>query len=334
MNLHRLAAFLGCALLPGQLSALLPDFAPLHRPETIIAEAPAPPPKTPIILTSWNIEWFPTRRPDIPLDDPRVEPRIQAIAAKINELDPTIMVAVEIRDAATLAKLNAGFSHIACTAIPRPPDENPDLPNQGIALMSKLPWKKIWALDFSGLPQTADRPSRGILAAEFSLPGQRPLYLYAVHLKSNRSGIGPAALRRQRAIDYWLADLRRLQLNPAKDFIIIMGDFNSSARDPRFREDKTIPMILQAGFILASEGSPVEKTVTIPGDGRYPPNDFDHIFLSKALADVMPGPPPWMTIHPVEPALSDHYPIRLVLPFQLNPDALPVTDEIGTPAGS
>ncbi|MFQ3669927.1 MAG: endonuclease/exonuclease/phosphatase family protein [Verrucomicrobiia bacterium] len=295
----------------GQAEELLLPVA-LHQPEIRVIEgqtAPSGPP----VLVSWNIEWFPTQRPDTSLKDRGVPARIAGVARKIRQLNPTIMVATEIRDVASLGKLDAGFSHLACTAIPRPEDENPELPNQGIALLSKLPWESVWALDFSGLPQTADRPSRGILGAKIPLAEDRPLYVYGVHLKSNRGGIEAAALRRARAIDYWLADLRRLGLDPERDFVVIMGDFNTSPRDPRFAQDPTLEKVRQAGFVLASEGMTAERAVTLPGDGRYPPNDFDHIFLSRALAATMRGPQPWMTVWPVPKALSDHYPIRLVL---------------------
>ncbi|GAB4250871.1 MAG: hypothetical protein OHK005_17950 [Candidatus Methylacidiphilales bacterium] len=286
--------------------------APLHQPQTLMQEGAAAE-KGPVVVASWNIEWFPTKRPELPMESEAVEKHIGAIAAKIKELNPTIMIATEVRDVASLGKLDAGFTHLACTAIPRPEDENPDLPNQGIALLSKLPWDSVWALDFSGLPQTPDRPSRGILGAKIPLPNGKPLYVYGVHLKSNRGGVEAAAVRRERAIDYWLADLRRWRLDPEKDFIVIMGDFNSSPRDPRFAPDKTLSKVQAAGFVLASDGMTPEQAVTIPASGQYPANDFDHILLSKALAATMKTPAPWLEIESVPKSLSDHYPIRVRL---------------------
>jgi endonuclease/exonuclease/phosphatase family metal-dependent hydrolase len=296
---------------------LQPEFHPAKesQPAIVLVEKENPVPEV-VRVGFWNIQWFPTLHPSDPITPEKIAENIKRVASVIEKEDPTIMLACEIRDVESLTQLGLNFSHIACTTIPRTEDEGADLPNQGLGLLSKIPWEEIWVVDFSELPQTQDRPSRGLIGAKFKLAGDRNLIVYGVHMKSNRGGVEGAAVRRERAVEYWLADMKKRNLDPEKDLILFVGDFNSSPRDPRFVPDKSIRRILDAGFVLASDGMTAEQAVTIPGDSRYPPNDFDHMFLSKALAGQMAGAPPWLKIVEVPKELSDHYPIFLPLNFK------------------
>lgn len=269
-------------------------------------------PKEPLRVVSWNIAWFPGGHPTraTPESTQRQE---KAVRATLQELKPHILLGMEIRDSASWRSLTPDWNFHFVTSIPRPPDENPDLPNQGLAIASRARPRAAWVVDFSGLPQTPDRPVRGLLAAEFIMANGEHLVVYAVHLKSNRGAPESNRLRRQRAIRAMLDDWKRLGLDPARDRILVAGDFNTSTHDPQFQDEKTLRLLEEAGLVRASAGRVRTDSYTVAA-GTFPPNDFDHIFISRPLAAHQPGPPPWGGIHPFIPDASDHAAIWLDLP--------------------
>jgi endonuclease/exonuclease/phosphatase family metal-dependent hydrolase len=255
-------------------------------------------------VAAWNVQWFPGGHPTR-ATKPGTERQVAAAAAEVAAVNPDIFLAFEIREVAALKRLVPSRKFYTCTSIPRPPDENPDLPNQGLALASRVPPRACWVLDFSGLPQTPDRPVRGILGAEFAASAGR-LVVYGVHLKSNRGDPRTNRLRRERAVEALMADWVARGLDPQRDRILVMGDFNTSPEDPQFEGERTLKLLESSGFIRASQGRPRHEGFTVSGSGGFPPNDFDHILVSPALALRMDGPPPWGQVRPFVPAASDH----------------------------
>ncbi len=256
----------------------------------------------------WNIRWLPGGHPTKATPED-ADKQMASVKSFFKKHLPEIALLCEIRDLDTLQKLELDYTSIACTAIPRTEDENSSLPMQSMAIMSKLPWKEIWALDFSELPLTADKPSRGMLGALVEIPGFGPVTLYAAHFKSNRGGIEASSIRRERTVEYFKWELDRRKIDPKKDFIVFAGDFNTSFRDRPFADDKTLKKIASLGFRLTSEGMTHEESHTVHPSKRYPGNDFDHIFVSEALAAKISEPPPWGRIEPTSDDISDHKPI-------------------------
>jgi endonuclease/exonuclease/phosphatase family metal-dependent hydrolase len=256
--------------------------------------------KDPVRVAFWNVQWFPGKQPK-PSGAAAVQKQIQAAAGEVRKAGPDILFAQEIRDRAALQKLAPGRAFYYCTAIPRPEDESPGLPNQGLALASRWVPRRVWVLDFSRLAQTPGRPVRGILAAEFAL-ASGPLVVYGVHLKSNRGDPAGNRQRRQRAIDLLKEDWRRQGLDPRKDRILIGGDFNTSPHDPQFEGEQTLGKLTSVGFVPAGAG----RVFTVAGNGKFPPNDFDHVFVSPGLVAGLAAPHPWLRVRPFVPAASDH----------------------------
>ncbi|MEM6820582.1 MAG: endonuclease/exonuclease/phosphatase family protein [Verrucomicrobiota bacterium] len=292
-----------CAALPAH--ALLP---PNVTEPKILIESKYEIKEEPNWIAHWNIRWFPGHHPVRQTKDTQKE-QIRAVKRLLKKWNPDIFFACEVRNLESLKRLKLDYPYLACTDIPRTEDENPDLPQQGLAVMSRVPWKEVWVLDFSELPLTPDRPSRGILAAAFQISEQKTLVCYQVHLKSNRGGVEATRIRRERAIDYIKWDWDRKGLNPTTDPIIVLGDFNTSPLDPAFSEDETLSKLESLGFSNAAAGLPKETRITLPG-GRFPPNDFDHIYLSSYLKGLRAGiETDRLVIHRVDREVSDHYPI-------------------------
>lgn len=271
----------------------------------------APWKKSPVRVAFWNVEWFPGKSPKP--SPVAVDKQIRAAAAEVRAVSPDILFAEEIRDRAAMQKLAPGRVFYYCTAIPRPEDENPALPNQGLAVASRLMPRRVWVLDFSGLAQTPDRPVRGILGTEFALKSGR-LVVYAVHLKSNRGDAAGNRQRRQRAVELLKEDWKRQGWDPARDRILVGGDFNTSPGDPQFDGERTLGKLAGAGFVNGITGQPRDRAFTVSGNGWFPPNSFDHIFVSSAQAGRFPGPPPWTEVRTFVPAASDHAMLVMEVP--------------------
>lgn len=270
-------------------------------------------PYRPVSVAAWNVAWFPGMHPTEPTRK-GTERQKAAAAAEVAAVDPDILIGLEIRDEAALRLLAPGRKFYHCTHIPRPPDENPGLPNQGLALAARVAPRACWVLDFSGLPQTPDRPVRGILGAEFAAADGSRLVVYGVHLKSNRGHAATNRLRRERAIEALMKDWVRRGFDPTRDRIVVLGDFNTSPHDPQFDGERTLDLLERAGLVRASRGMKRESAMTVAGSGWFPPNDFDHIFLSPAQAARMSRPPPWLEVRPFVPEASDHALVAVRLP--------------------
>ncbi|NJK92138.1 MAG: hypothetical protein HC904_10095 [Blastochloris sp.] len=305
---------------PAFFSVLTPTLPAQSSVEPRIIEVPqllSPTPSSlpPQKIATWNIQWFPGRQPlRGTAEDAREQTR--AVRALFNQVKPDILFACEVRSLEALQELKLkGFS-LACTQIPRTEEENPELPNQGLALLSRVPWLSLWALDFSTLSPGPDRPPRGILGARFALPAGRSLTLYGVHLKSNRGDANANRLKRERAMEYLRWDWKRLGLDPQKDRILLVGDFNTSLHLPAFEEEQTLRALLREGFVDAASALSGNERITLPSapGSPFPPADFDQILLSPALAADYASTPPQAHITPAPAQASDHHLMSLLLP--------------------
>jgi len=281
--------------------------AKLAEPDVAV-QADFPGWEPPVEIGFWNIRWFPGYHP-VNQDERARKKQSREVARLLESWSPDIFFACEVRDLEALRGLDLDFPYMACTAVRRTEDENPDLPRQGIAVLSRVPWEECWVLDFSELPLTADKPSRGILGVKFRLPNQMELVCYAVHLKSNRGGIEATHPRRERAIDYVARDLERRNLNARRDFIMVLGDFNTSREDPAFRSDQTHERLEALGFLHSGDAVPREERLTM-APGRYPANDFDHIMISSALREAIRSE---QEVRTVDGEISDHHAVFLDL---------------------
>lgn len=305
---------------------LLPPIYALEAPKITIPphhieSSDSPSSASSLSVGTWNVRWFPGRTP-FPKDPEAPLRHRREISGILQKQSPDILFLCEIRNLDALTTLNLPYPYILCTDIPRPSDENSKLPNQGLALLSKIPWEEIWCLDFSALAQTPDRPRRGILGVKFSPPQSPPITLYGLHLKSNRGQPENNRWRRERAIEYLEWDLNRRKLTPMKDPIIILGDFNTSLYDPVFRHEQTLRRLLSLGFLNPMDALPPGNRDTLPKTGLYPSNTFDYILVSPPLAALASSNTLWPKIIPVPPSASDHFLLLLPLKtehFQIKP---------------
>ena len=270
-------------------------------------------PSLPWRWVTWNLQWFPGNRPAA--SETAHENHIRAVGRILQKIGPQVVVLQEVLDPVALREATPKYAWRVLTDFPRAADEDEKLPPQNIALVSQWPWKEIWEIDFHGLPLTPDRPVRGFLGSRFQDDLGRSITVYGVHLKSNRGGKDASAARREKAMDYLRWDWRRRGLDPARDQILVVGDFNCSTRNPEFNE-KTVRDLLKEGWSVADAciGWPEGATVKADSQGRYPAVDFDHFLLSPGLVGTWQGRGWQIKIDSTGEVPSDHYPVNLVFP--------------------
>jgi len=222
---------------------------------------------------------------------------------------------MEVRDIESLRKLNDSLENpypfLACTTFKNNSQEK--LPDQQLAAMSRVKLSRTWQSNFSLMQPSINEIPRGILALQLFLPNKKQITIYLVHLKSNRDSAKAAMPIREQSIDFILDDLSNHNLNPHKHKILICGDYNTSLKDPRFRDEESIRRLLKSGFFLTNIGLSESQKSTLLGNNRYPPATFDHILASKPLLEFFPGNSPWSRPVPISHNASDHFPLTLSL---------------------
>ena len=272
----------------------------IEMPSAITNKVTAPALKDPaqIRLATWNIEWFPAGQRNSAKKN--VQQQMQAVSRMIEEFKPDLLFTQETRNLGALISLNKlmdklGFSHIASA---RYYEENQsrieeNKPTQNTGVFSRYPWKNIWEVDFATLTYL-NAPTRGWLGTKFKISGT-PFVVYNTHTKSNfgasnKDDRANNYEKRVNSIHELKRDWDRLKLDPNKDKIIIVGDFNTDVFAENFKDEKTFPLLEEWGFKHCFADLPLEKRVTLPGrkGEPFPDGTFDYIWFSKGWGDHTP----------------------------------------------
>ena len=276
-----------------------------------------------IRVATYNLEHYTDGRYDGVLRTAEVAARQTAGAAEIiAEANPDILVLEEIENPAALRALNAALP------IPYPyayitryltSSSIPDRLNE--ALLSRIPPAEVRQLGFHRLPRHR-RPTRGALAARFSLAPGRDLLVYGVHLKSNFGDPPRNIAQRSIALHLLAADAeaeRYASYPRAALSVLILGDTNVDPENEQFAADPSFAA-LAGGYTDLWLGVPLPARTTIPtrhagpnGDTNlvFPPSAFDRIFASKDLTSPPApyAPPPNLPPPaPDDPAAANRFP--------------------------
>jgi endonuclease/exonuclease/phosphatase family metal-dependent hydrolase len=259
---------------------------------------PTAKPAQTIRIVSWNLKWFPGKHEKPTADEEKAQ--MTQVQQALRELKPDVLLLQEVRDWKSAEQLCSAVPGLRMQVISR---FQPRPQNQVVA--TRLPVDSTWSDEWK---HGADGPPRGYVFAAIELPQKRFLLTYSLHLKSN---VGAAAMnvpKRQEAARQLLAHTQEMQvLYGARGAcgLLFGGDMNTSFDDPRFAGEQTLRALTAAGFHWTFAGVPFASRITIPKEGRFPDNCFDHIFtvgLGRQTAFVKPYP-----------GLSDHNPVVLDL---------------------
>ena len=263
---------------------------PVHTPDT----PPASVMPSRIRVASYNIEHFTDARDDGPDRTPeQFIAQAQGAAAIIAEANPDIVLLQEVENARVLIYLNEQLPHpydyIYVTDLRRSSGPRDSL---NLGLLSRLrPWQ-VRQLGFHALPGSAS-PTRGSLAATFTLPDGTSLMTYNIHLKSNFGDAARNQAQRGVALHLIGADAvtQTYRNTPRPTATLVLGDTNVDPDTPQFADDPSLEP-LAGGFADLWLGRSIEERTTIPsreagetGDPLmvFPPSAFDRVFASKNL---------------------------------------------------
>ena len=256
-------------------------------------------------IVSWNLQWFPGHKPDA-TDDVAAQ-HMAAAQKAVAALNPDVLLLQEVRGwdaAAKLCEAVPGLTTHVATAFER---MIPDARLQNQIVAAKFPADSAWSAKWIG---GASGPPRGYAFAALDAGEGRFLLCWSLHLKSNVGEFAHNVSMRAESARQLLAHVREMlalysQRGPCA--VVVAGDMNTSTDDPKFATDPTIRGFTGAGLWWTHEGVPFANRTTIPPEGGYKANCFDHILtagLGRPVAFVKPFP-----------GLSDHYPVVLDVDF-------------------
>jgi hypothetical protein len=144
------------------------------------APASSPPPR--VTIGFWNIQWFPGGRPSATHGEEVRQ--VNAVQHDLAELHADIVGMEEVRDfrqADLAVQKLAGFKADVCANFP-PREGQTDTQETAIAsrLQPLSAWTELWK------PNGAMVPPRGFAFAAYEVMPRQLLFVYCVHLKSNR----------------------------------------------------------------------------------------------------------------------------------------------------
>jgi endonuclease/exonuclease/phosphatase family metal-dependent hydrolase len=280
--------------------------AAFFAPDRPLSAQPASP--ATVTATFWNVQWFPGRRPNASRGEENRQ--IRAVHADLAFLNSDLIALEEVRDfrnAALAVRPLPGFKVDVCSDFPAREGQRE---TQQVAITSRLQPLSAWAEEWK--PGAAITPPRGFAFAAYQLSPRQVLLVYALHLKSNRGDIREDIHIREESMNQLLSHMKAMNNAYSKLGAltwIVGGDFNTAPDDPRFAREKTLPNLIAGGFHWMWEGVPFTARITVPGNERYPPACFDHIYYRGAVLTKA-----WLG--QTARRSSDHRPVNATLQFR------------------
>ena len=282
----------------------------------------------PLSIGTYNVRNFLDVFDDPYANDEEVEvkPRadIQQLAAAIEKLDADVVVFQELENEYVLQAMideflpAGGYRYVAAQRT-----------NSGrginLGVISRLPILELRSYRMQTLthpdaPGREWRFARDVMRVTLDAGIDRPVEVFCVHLKSNRSGPGD-----ENSSLYRTAEAMRIKQILADEvaqdpgmLAVVAGDFNSNyetrpeqprpwpAMEHLLKNDRPgqPPLLTDLHAHLTDE-----QRVTIPGDGRYPPATFDYILATPALTQRYVKDSARIVSDPDLTRGSDHLPI-------------------------
>ncbi|MCC7519744.1 MAG: endonuclease/exonuclease/phosphatase family protein [Verrucomicrobiae bacterium] len=262
-----------------------------------------------IKAVAWNLEWFPGRKPKA--TEAERSAHMAAAQSVLRALDPDIFLAEEIGDWNVFQQLVSVVPglHVDTVSAFRQGARGP-ISRQQVAIASKLPANSTWSEPWKSV---GAMPPRGFAFAALMLPNGKLIFVYTVHLKSNRVAPGSRAAdnaaKREESSRQLLAhvnDMEKIYGDAHIQGVLIGGDFNTNEDRPEWKGERTLAILEQAGFRNCWRPLPPVQRLTWRGTRRYAATTFDFFFL-RGFGH------PLARLGPSSEAASDHHPVALVL---------------------
>jgi endonuclease/exonuclease/phosphatase family metal-dependent hydrolase len=254
-----------------------------------------------LTVAEWNLEWFPGRSPT-PTEEAK-QKHMEAAQKVLKQLNPDIFMAEEIGDWDSFVKLVSVVPKLQVHTVSIF-KYGSTIARQQEAIASRLPVNSTWSETWK---KTEANPPRGMAFSALTLPDGKLLFVYCVHLKANGGDSGANVAKREdsaKQIVAHVADLEKIYKGYKVLGTVIGGDFNTNQDGPEWKDEKTIPILEQAGFYNTWTGVAPEKHLTWKGGGRFAATTFDFLF-AKGLGK------PTASLWKASEDASDHEPVVL-----------------------
>ncbi|MGL4401137.1 MAG: hypothetical protein ACRCXD_14800 [Luteolibacter sp.] len=261
----------------------------------------------PLKVVTWNLEWFPGKRPTT--SEREAKDHMKDARAALLKINPDIFIGVEIRDWAAFDELVSavpGLNNHVVSSFVDP--ESGEIRPQQIGIASKLTCRAA-----SWEPWKANVPnnSRGFTFAALEKEDGDLLMVYGVHLKSNRGEPADVAAMRLDQTQQLIAQrpvVEKAFLGRKIAGWIATGDFNTN-HDDQFPLCKVVTEMTAAGFYNTWADTPKKDRLTWISrpDSEFEPTTFDYFFtlgLGNLKATLLKSPE----------EISDHRAILLTIP--------------------
>lgn len=261
----------------------------------------------PLKVVSWNLEWFPGKRPTASAAD--ADAHMKAAREALKKINPDVFVGLEVRDWAAFNELVSVIPGLTTHVVSNFVDPlTGEIRPQQIGIASKLTCRAAsWETWKANVPNI----SRGFSYAALEQKNGGLLMVYGNHLKSNSGDAADvAAMRNDQAKQ--LIGQREIVEKAFKDKKIdgwiLAGDFNTN-QDGQFPLCHVVEELTTAGFRNTWADTPKDKrlTWTPSANSKFEATTFDYFFtlgLGNPNAIMLDSPT----------AVSDHHAIQLILP--------------------
>jgi endonuclease/exonuclease/phosphatase family metal-dependent hydrolase len=275
-----------------------------------------------VLVTTWNMKWFPSGIADLRNDDAAERKTIAGAGRLLSDAfreqtrksgADLIVLAQEVRDAETMTNYvkAAGIKGLQVVSVSHFKDGDVPLWQQ-VAILSTLPVLDAgfatWAKGIGvSIP-------RGFAYALLDGGKEGPIACFSLHLKSNvnRSGSDIEGqkniYKREASAAQVLAVVRKMRDGlPGKELrVVVGGDFNTNDDDLEYVSEATLRSFYGAHFRSCFRDLRKDQKVTRPGANGFPDMTFDYIlyrgFERIVSRKIYPGAP-----------LSDHNLVALRL---------------------
>lgn len=262
---------------------------------------------TPLKVVTWNLEWFPGKRPTASAKE--ADDHMKDARAALLKLSPDVFVGVEIRDWAAFDELVSVVPGLKTHVVSSFVDpETGEIRPQQVGIASKLTCR---AASWERWKANTPNISRGFSFAALEGKDGDLLMVYGTHLKSNGGDATDVAAMRLDQAKQLVAQREVVE----KAFLgrkiagwIATGDFNTN-HDGQFPLCKVVEEMTAAGFRNTWADTPKKDRLTWTSrpDSKFEPTTFDY-FFTLGLGDLK------ATLLNTPTDISDHHAIQITLP--------------------
>ena len=253
-----------------------------------------PTPPGAVKVASWNMRWFPSGTKDKkPVKEERARNSSAARFIAWQNLD--VVLLQEMRNAQITSNLvnhaalrDKGFQVNAVSNF-RPPFRRAEAYHQN-AIISRFPTVDAGFKEWQRRNKGIGAPPRGLLWAVLDVNGDLVVFI-TVHLKSNmipgyvedkQAVAASNTAKREESARQLVAFANTFKGKKYGDryvqAIVIGGDFNTDPTQADYRDETTIPTVINGGFADVSKDVAQAKRATMPQTRNHPACCFDYLF--------------------------------------------------------